>query len=543
MHGLMMNQPLLISSILRHADQCHGDTEIVTRLTEGGIHRYTYRDAHRRSRQLARALHRLGVRPPDRVGTLAWNNHRHFEIYYGASGSGAICHTINPRLFPEQIAYIINHAEDRLVCFDLTFLKLVETLAPLCPGVRHWVVLTDRAHQPATPLPLLCYEELVAAEADDYDWPVFDENNAASLCYTSGTTGNPKGVLYSHRSLLLHSYAINLPDVMALSARDTALPVVPMFHVNAWGLPYAAPMVGARIVLPGPGLDGASLCELCLAEKVTISAGVPTIWLNTLAHLREKQIRLPLPHRTIIGGAAASPTLIRALETEQGIEVRHAWGMTETSPLGTINTYKGKHAAQDAAAREAVHHKQGRYLPGIELRIVDGAGRELPRDGIAYGDLQVRGHWVCRAYFKGEGGAILKEGGWFTTGDVATLDDDGYMKIVDRSKDVIKSGGEWISSIEVENLALGHPAVAAAAVIGVHHDKWSERPLLVVVRRNGAEVTAAELLDFLRPKLAKWWLPDAVVFTDTIPLTATGKLYKLKLREIYGDYYTRPAGA
>lgn len=425
-----MNQPLLISSLIRHADTCHGDTEIVSRLTEGGIHRCTYRDVHRRSRQLARVLLRLGVAAGDRIATLAWNNHRHFEIYYATSGMGAVCHTINPRLFPEQIAYIINHAEDRLVFFDLTFVKLVAALRPLCPGVRQWVLLTDRAHLPDAAMPLLCYEELVAAESDDYEWPEFDEDTAASLCYTSGTTGNPKGVLYSHRSTLLHAYAINLPDVMGLSARDTALPVVPMFHVNAWGLPYAAAMVGAKVVLPGPGLDGASLCELYLAERVTFSAGVPTIWLNTLAYLREKQIRLPLPHRTIIGGAAASPALIRALESEQGIDVRHAWGMTETSPACTVNTFKGKHAAMSAEAQAAVHAKQGRILPGVELRITDDDGRELPHDGTAFGGLEVRGPWICREYFKGEGGNILRPGGWFPTGDVATLDADGYRKSV-----------------------------------------------------------------------------------------------------------------
>ncbi len=534
-----MNQPLLISSLIRHADICHGDTEIVTRLTEGGIHRYTYRDAHHRSRQLARALLRLGVAAGDRVGTLAWNNHRHFEIYFATSGLGAICHTINPRLFAEQIAYIINHAADRLVFFDLSFLKLVETLRPLCPGVQQWVLLTDRAHFPGGASEALCYEELLAAESDDYEWPSFDEETAAALCYTSGTTGNPKGVLYSHRSTVLHAFAINLPDAMGLSARDTALPVVPMFHVNAWGLPYAAPMVGAKMVLPGPGLDGASLCELYLAERVTISAGVPTIWLNTLAHLREKNLRLPLPHRTIIGGAAAPPALIRALEKEQGIEVRHGWGMTETSPAGTMNTFKAKHAALSAEERDAVHTKQGRILPGVELRIVDDEGRELPRDGTAFGELQVRGHWVCRSYFKNEGGTILRPGGWFATGDVATLDADSYMRIVDRTKDIIKSGGEWISSIEIENIALGHPAVAGSAVIGLAHEKWGERPLLVIVKRAGHDVTAGQMLEFLRTRIAKWWLPDAVVFTDAIPLTGTGKIYKTKLREIYAGYFTK----
>jgi 3-(methylthio)propionyl---CoA ligase len=533
----MMQQPLLLSSLIRHADTCHGDTEIVTRLTEGGLHRYTYTDAHRRARQLARVLRGLGVKPSDRVGTLAWNNHRHFEIYYAVSGSGAICHTINPRLFPEQVAFIINHAGDAVVCFDLTFLKLIEAIRPKCPGVRHWVALTDRAHQPAGDY--LCYEEMVTAESDYYDWPVFDENTAASMCYTSGTTGNPKGVLYSHRSLYLHSFAINLPDVMSLSARDICLPVVPMFHVNAWGLPYAAPMTGAKMVLPGPGLDPASLVELFIAEKVTLSAGVPTIWLNVLAYLRDKQIRLPLPHRTIIGGSAASPALIRALEGEQGIEVRHAWGMTETSPAVTVNTFKAKHADLDPDARAAIHAKQGRILPGTEARITDDDGQVLPRDGKAYGNLEVRGHWVCRAYFQAEHDALLKEGGWFHTGDVATIDPDGYVQIVDRTKDIIKSGGEWISSIDIENLALGHPAVAGAAVIGVAHDKWAERPLLIIVKRPGLEVSAHEMLEFLRPKLAKWWLPDGVVFTDAIPLTATGKIYKLKLRETYGDYFTK----
>ena len=541
MNGLMMQQPLLISSLLRHAETCHADTEIVSRLTEGGLHCYTYRDAARRSRQLARAWRRLGVQPGDRVATLAWNNHRHYEIYYATSGLGAICHTINPRLFLEQIAFIVGHADDTVVCFDLTFAAMVAALRPLCPRVRHWVALTDRAHMPAGATPLLCYEELIVAEADEFEWPQFSEETAASLCYTSGTTGNPKGVLYSHRSTLLHAYAINLPDVMGLSAHDTALPVVPMFHVNAWGLPYAATMVGAKMVLPGSGLDGASLCALYVSERVTVSAGVPTIWLATLTHLRDKKIQLPLPHRTIIGGSAASPALIQALETEQGIEVRHGWGMTETSPAGTMNTYLKKHDALPFDERASVHSRQGRIVPGIELRIADEDDRELPRDGRAFGQLQVRGHWVSRAYLHDES-EILRPGGWFPTGDVATLDADGYMRIVDRTKDVIKSGGEWISSVDLENLALGHPAVAMAAVIGLAHERWGERPLLVAVKRPGHEVTAEQLLDFLRPKVAKWWLPDAAVFTDAIPLTATGKIYKMKLRVTYAGHFTKPPG-
>ncbi len=540
MLGQMQTMPLMISSLIQHADRNHADTEIVSRETTGGIHRYTYHDAHRRSRQLARALISLGVKPADRVATLAWNNYRHFELYYGVSGMGAILNTVNPRLFPEQIAYILNHADDSLVFFDLTFLQLVEGVAPHCKGVKAWVALTDRAHMPESKLDLLCYEELVNAHSDDYDWPAFDENTASSLCYTSGTTGNPKGALYSHRSTVLHAYGSALPDALNLSARDTVLPVVPLFHVNAWGLPYACALAGAKLVMPGPQLDGASLHELFEAEKVTVSAGVPTIWLGLLQHLQGNKLKLSTVKRLVIGGSAAPPAMIRSFDEQFGVTVLHAWGMTEMSPLGTLNTYKAKHLGLSAEERDRIRLNQGRPIYGVDMKIVDDEGKELPRDGKAFGDLLVRGPWIVSGYFKGEGGNVLREGGWFPTGDVATLDPDGYMQITDRSKDVIKSGGEWISSIDLENTAVAHPAVAEAAVIGVAHPKWDERPLLIVVKKPGEEVTREQLLDFMRDKIAKWWLPDDVVFVDSLPHTATGKLLKTKLREDFRDY-TLPA--
>jgi fatty-acyl-CoA synthase len=530
MHGLMMDMPLRIASLIEHADRFHGDTEIVSRLVEGGIHRYTYSDAHRRARQLANALTALGVDMHDRIGTLAWNGFRHFEIYYAVSGMGAVCHTINPRLFQEQIAYIVNHAEDRFVFFDLTFLPLVEKLAPVCKGVQGWVAMTDRAHMPESSLELLCFEDLVNAHSDHFAWPSFDENTASSLCYTSGTTGNPKGVLYSHRSTVLHAYGACLPDALALSARDAVLPVVPMFHVNAWGLPYSAPLVGAKLVFPGAQLDGASLHELFEHEGVTCSAGVPTIWLGLLAHVKAKGLRFSTLDRTVIGGSACPPAMIRTFEDEYGVRVLHAWGMTEMSPLGTVNTFKAAQLSLPAEERHAIQNKQGRPIFGVDMKIVDDAGDELPRDGKAFGNLLVRGPWICREYFKGEGGNPLRDG-WFPTGDVATLDGDGVMQITDRSKDVIKSGGEWISSIDLENAAMAHPAVAEAAVVGVPHPKWDERPLLVVVRKPGAAVSREEMLKFFEGRVAKWWIPDDVVFVEQLPHTATGKLLKTKLRE------------
>jgi 3-(methylthio)propionyl---CoA ligase len=530
MLGLMQDQPLLISSLITHADRHHGATEIVSRTIEGPIHRYSYRDAHARARRLANALRRLGVQEGERVGTLAWNTFRHLEIYFATSGIGAVCHTINPRLFPEQIVYIANHAEDRFVFFDLTFVPLVEKLRPLCKAVKGWIAMTDRAHMPASLPDALCFEELVAAESDALDWPALDEHAASSLCYTSGTTGNPKGVLYSHRSTLLHSYAAALPDAMNLSARDVILPVVPMFHANAWGLPYAALLVGAKLVFPGAALDGKSLSELFEGERVTFSAGVPTVWFALLQFMAQSNRRFGTLKRTLIGGSACPPAMIRTFETEHGIEVLHAWGMTEMSPLGTVAQLKGKHRDVGVEQQLAVKNKQGRALFGVDFKIVDGAGKELPWDGKAFGDLMVRGPSIAKGYFKGEGGDPLRQG-WFPTGDVVTVDPDGYIQVTDRSKDVIKSGGEWISSIDLENVAVAHPAVAEAAVIGIRHPKWDERPLLIVQKKSGAQVTREELIAFYDGKVAKWWIPDDVIFVESLPHTATGKLLKTKLRQ------------
>jgi 3-(methylthio)propionyl---CoA ligase len=540
MLGQMMDIPLLISSLITHADRHHGDTEIVTRTVEGPIHRYTYRDAHLRSRQLAGALEKLGVKLGDRIGTLAWNTHRHFEIYYAVSGMGAVCHTINPRLFPEQITYIANHAEDSYLFFDLTFVPLVEKLRPSLKGVKGFVVMTDKAHMPESMPDAICYEDLVASHSGDYTWPVFDERTASSLCYTSGTTGNPKGVLFQHRSTILHSYAECMPDVVNLSATDTVLPVVPMFHANAWGLPYACAMTGAKIVFPGAGMDGKSLFELMEQEKVTIAAGVPTIWLGLLAYVKQNKTRFSSLTRTLIGGSACPPAMIRAFREEYDVQVLHAWGMTELSPLGTVCTFKSKHDSLDSEQKLALQNKQGRAVFGIDMKIVDNDGNDLPWDGKAFGDLMSRGPWVVSEYFRGEGGNPLQRDDqgleWFPTGDVATIDPDGYMQITDRSKDVIKTGGEWISSIDLENTAMAHPAVAEAAVISVAHPKWDERPLLVVVKKPGEQISRDELLAFYQGKVAKWWIPDDVVFVDELPHTATGKLLKTKLREDFKAY-------
>ena len=543
MNGLMMSMPLAVSSLLRHAAVNHGDTEIVSRRCEGDIHRYTYREAHSRAKKLANALARLDVRAGDRVATLAWNGYRHFELYYAVSGMGAVVHTVNPRLFPEQVAYIVNHAEDAYVFFDLTFAPLVEKIAPSCRGVKGWVAMTDRAHMPKVNVPeLLCYEEIVEGQRDDYEWPTFDENTAAGLCYTSGTTGNPKGVLFSHRSTVLHAYCTSLPDVSNYSARSVVLPIVPMFHVNAWGIPYSAPLVGAKLVFPGPGLDGASLYELFEKEKVTSSSGVPTVWLGLINYLRQNNLKLSTLKMTVIGGSACPPAMMKTLQDEYGIEVRHGWGMTEMSPVGTVNTAKEKHLGLPPAQRFELALKQGRPLYGVEMKIVDGQGRELPRDGKAFGDLLVRGPWILAEYYKGEGGNVLRDG-WFPTGDVGTIDPDGYLQITDRSKDVIKSGGEWISSIDLENVAMGHPAVMEAAVIGVRHPKWDERPLLLVVRKPGAQATREDLLAFYEGKVAKWWIPDDVVFVEQLPHTATGKLSKMTLRQQFEGYRLPSAAA
>jgi fatty-acyl-CoA synthase len=541
MRGLMMDMPLLVSSLIEHADLNHGDVEIVSRTLEGPIHRTTYSQAHRRARRLAQALMRLGVREGDRVATLAWNGYRHFELYYGVSGMGAVIHTINPRLFPDQLQFIANHAEDRYVFFDLNLAALAEKLAPVCKGVKGWVAMTDRAHMPKAAVPnLICYEELLEREDGDYEWPRLDEGTAAGLCYTSGTTGNPKGVLYSNRSTILHAYAASLPDIFNCSARSVILPVVPMFHVNAWGIPYFATMNGAKLVFPGAALDGKSLYELFESEKVTQTAGVPTVWLALLAYVKQNGLRFSTLQTVIVGGSACPPAMIDTFRDDYGVECRHAWGMTEMSPLGSMCTLKTKHAALPREKQRELECKQGRAVYGVQMKIVDGEGKELPRDGKAFGDLLVRGPTILREYFKGEGGNPLRLDdrgrGWFPTGDVATIDADGFMQITDRSKDVIKSGGEWISSIDLENIAVAHPAIAEAAVIGVHHPKWDERPLVVAVKKAGAEVTREQLLEFYKGKVAKWWMPDDVAFVEQLPHTATGKLLKTKLRQDFKDY-------
>jgi fatty-acyl-CoA synthase len=553
MKGLMMDMPLLISDLIRHADRHHGDTEIVSKTVEGdgkdgtgAIHRYSYREAHRRARRLAKAFARLGMKMHDRVATLAWNGYRHFEIYYAVAGTGGIIHTINPRLFPEQIAYIANHAEDAILCLELSFLPLVEKLAPQLKTVKHFVLMSDRAHMPAAGSPgagipgLLCFEELVAAEDDRLEWPSFDERTASCLCYTSGTTGNPKGALYSHRSTILHAYGAALPDALNLSARDVVLPVVPMFHVNAWGLPYSAALTGTKLVFPGPHLDGRSLHTLFEEEGVTMSAGVPTVWLGLLNHVKEHKLKFSTLKGVVIGGSAAPPAMIRTFQEDYGVQVLHAWGMTEMSPLGTVCTFKARHARASKEERYALQNKVGRVIFGVDTRIVGEDGEDLPHDGKAFGDLQVRGPWVVDGYFKAEGGDPLRKdaagASWFPTGDVVTIDPDGYIQITDRSKDVIKSGGEWISSIDLENIAMAHPAVQEAAVIGIRHPKWDERPIVVVVKKAGQEVTREELLTFYEGKIARWWMPEDVQFVKELPHTATGKLSKLTLRQQFREY-------
>jgi fatty-acyl-CoA synthase len=536
----MQDAPLLISSLIEHAAQYHPEAEIVARTVEGPLHRTNYREVARRAKRVANALQMLKVSQSDRVGTLAWNTHRHLELYYGVSGSGAILHTVNPRLFPEQIEYIINHAEDKVLFFDISFAPLVEKLAPKLKTVTAFIAMTDRSHMPQIDVPnLLCYEDLVAQHSEEYEWPVFDERTASSLCYTSGTTGNPKGVLYTHRSTVLHSLMECSPDTFGVNSSMCLLLAVPMFHANAWGMPYATAMVGAKVVMPGPHMDGKSLYELMRDEKVTFSQAVPTVWLMLFQYLDEhpeidmKQVGL----KTIgVGGAATPRTMIERFERDFGADYVQGWGMTETSPIGVIGRLLPRHGGLSAQERIGVKMKAGRAVWGVGLKIVGDDGRELPHDGKAYGHLHVRGPWIASGYFKGEGGQVLDADGWFPTGDVATIDADGYVQLVDRAKDVIKSGGEWISSIDLENAAIGHPAVMEAAIIGVSHPKWQERPLLLAVRRPGQQVTREDLLGYLGEKVAKWWVPDDVVFVDQLPHTATGKLLKTKLREQYRDY-------
>ncbi|CAN7618618.1 3-(methylthio)propionyl-CoA ligase [Pseudorhodoferax sp. LjRoot39] len=542
MLGLMQNQPLLISGLIDFAERHHGDGEIVSRRVEGDLHRYAWRDVARRARQIANGLDSWGLGFGDRVATLAWNGYRHLELYFGVSGSGRVLHTINPRLHPEQIAWIANHAEDQVLCFDLTFLPLVQAVHAKCPTVKHWVALCDADKLPQdSGIPgLQSYETWLADKSDTYRWPVFDENTASSMCYTSGTTGNPKAALYSHRSTTLHAYAAALPDVMGISARDAILPVVPMFHVNAWGIPYSAALTGAKLVFPGPAMDGKSIYELIEGEKVSYAAGVPTVWQMMLMHMKPAGLKFSTLKRTVIGGSACPPAMIHAFREDYGVEVLHAWGMTEMSPLGTLCTLKNKHLDLPKDEQMKILLKQGRAIYGVDMKIVGANGEDLPFDGKASGDLLVRGPWVVREYFKGEGGAPLVRDAqgveWFPTGDVATIDADGFMQITDRSKDVIKSGGEWISSIDIENIAVAHPAVAMAACIGVFHPKWDERPIVVVVKKPNAEVSREELLKFYEGKTAKWQIPDDVVFVDAIPLGATGKMLKTRLREQLKDY-------
>jgi fatty-acyl-CoA synthase len=537
MLGLMQDWPMLVHKIIDHAALYHGDREVVSRSVEGPIVRTNYREIAGRSRKVAHALDRLGIRLGDRCATLAWNTARHIEAWYGITGIGAIYHTLNPRLFPDQIVYIANHAEDKVLFFDITFAKLVEEIAPRIPSIELFVCLTDAAHLPKANIPnLVAYEEFIAGADENFAWKEFDEHTACGLCYTSGTTGNPKGVLYSHRSNVLHAFIAGQADAMGLRAVDTVLPVVPMFHANAWALAFAAPMIGAKLVMPGPKLDGDSICELLTDEHVTMTAAVPTVWLALLQYLEKTGKTLPDMKRVLIGGSAAPRAMIETFEKKYGITVVHAWGMTEMSPLGTLGTLKPAMAALPYEQQLDYKCKQGHPPFGVEMKIVDDADKELPRDGKAFGRLKVRGPAVAKGYFRGEGADAFDTDNWFDTGDVATIDRDGYMTITDRAKDVIKSGGEWISTIEIENIAVGHPAVAEAAVIGVAHPKWDERPLLIVVLKPGQHATREELLAYLTGKIAKWWMPDDVVFVDEIPHTATGKIQKMTLREKFGKY-------
>ena len=537
MLGLMQNQQLLISSLIDFAERHHGEGEIVSRRVEGDIHRTNYKNVALRSRRVANGLDQMKLGFSDRVATLAWNGYRHLELYFGVSGSGRVLHTLNPRLHPDQIVWIADHAEDQVLCFDLTFLPIIQAIHKRCSTIKHYIALCDADKLPEdTGIPgLQSYEAWIGKQSDQYSWPDFDENSASSMCYTSGTTGNPKAALYSHRSTILHAYAVAMPDVMGVSARDAILPVVPMFHVNAWGIPYTAAMTGAKLVFPGPAMDGKSIFDLIESEKVNFAAGVPTVWQMMLAHMQSGNLKFSTLKRTVIGGSACPPAMITAFNDVYGVEVLHAWGMTEMSPLGTLCTLKNKHLSLDSAEKMKVRIKQGRGIYGVDMKIVDGDGAELPWDGKAYGDLLVKGPWVINEYFKGEGGSPLVDG-WFPTGDVATIDTDGYMQITDRSKDVIKSGGEWISSIDVENIAMAHPAVAMAACIGMKHPKWDERPIIAVVKKPGMDVSVADLLAFYEGKTAKWQIPDDVVFVDAIPLGGTGKMQKSKLRELLANY-------
>tara|TARA_Y100000816_G_scaffold83593_1_gene57341 strand:+ start:8404 stop:10023 length:1620 start_codon:yes stop_codon:yes gene_type:complete len=536
MFGNMMEDQLLVSGVLEHAIRNNSKTEIVSKRVEGDIHRYTFDESARRSKKLANALVRLGVEKGDVIGTMAVNGYRHFELYFGISGLGAVLHTLNPRLFPEQVEYIVNHAEDKYLFIDLPFVPIIEGVARGLKNVKGYVILCDKENMPEqTSLEnIICYEELISKESEDFDWPSFDENTASSLCYTSGTTGNPKGVLYSHRSTILHAWYSSAGNAINLSSKSVVLPVVPMFHVNAWGVPYAAAMFGSKLVFPGPFTDGESLYELIDKEKVNQLLGVPTVWLGLLNYLDEKKLKLKDVNSVLVGGSAAPKAMIKKFQEEHDVFLLHGWGMTEMSPLGTLNAETKEMADMDIDDRYELQTSQGRAIYGCQIKIIDDIGNELPRDGKTFGRLMVKGPAIIERYYKSEESAL--EDGWFDTGDVSTISEDGYMRIVDRSKDVIKSGGEWISSIDLENSALGCPGVAEACVVGVLHKKWDERPLLFIVKDNSVECNKDSVLDFLSDKVAKWWLPDDVVFLDELPHGATGKLLKTGLREDYKNH-------
>lgn len=539
MRGLMMDMPLLITNIMRHARTHHPEAEIISVTADTPLHRYTYRDAFERVAQLAHALTDLGMALGDRIATMAWNDYRHFEVYYASSCAGGICHTVNPRLFAEQLVYIVNHAEDNWFFLDPVFVPLLESIADQLTTVKGFVVMTSASHMPETRLGNVhCYETLLEGKPTAFDWPELDENTASSLCYTSGTTGNPKGVLYSHRSNVLHTMGSLSGDSLGITSRDTVLPVVPMFHANAWGQPYSAPAVGANLVFPGPKMgDGEALQQLIEAEGVTVALGVPTVWLSLLNYLKDSGKRVDSLRSTVIGGSACPPVIIKEFKELYGVDVLHAWGMTEMSPIGTMGTFKRGQLSLTGQDWLDLKSKQGRAVFGVELKIVDDDNNELPWDGETFGSLKVRGPWIASGYFKGEGAESFDEDGWFDTGDVATMDPDGFMQITDRAKDVIKSGGEWISSIDLENVGVGHPAVAEAAVIAKYHPKWDERPLLVVVPQEGEQLDTEEMLRWFEGKVAKWWIPDDVVVVEELPHTASGKINKRTLREQLADYH------
>ena len=531
MFGLMQQHELLISGLIEFAQSNHADTEIISRRVEGDLHRSNWAQVAKRAKQIANALKHMDLAVGSRVATIAWNGYRHLELYFGVSGTARILHTINPRLHPDQLAWIVNHAEDEVLCFDMSFLPIVQAIHAKTPTVRHWIALCDADRLPSdSGIPgLQSYEAWIGPQSSEFEWPIFDEHTASSLCYTSGTTGHPKGTLYSHRSTLLHAFGSALPDVMNMSATDSVLPVVPMFHVNAWGLPYSSAMVGAKLVFPGPALDGKSVYELIEQEQVTFAAGVPTVWQMLLSHMKPLNARFSSLKRTVIGGSACPPAMIHTFKEEYGVEVLHAWGMTELSPLGTLCSLKNKHMALPEGERMKIRLKQGRSFFGVDLKILNDQGQRQVHDGKSYGDLYAKGSWVIKKYFKEIDTALID--GWFPTGDVATIDEDGYMQVVDRTKDVIKSGGEWISSIDIENIAVSHPHVAMAACIAIADPKWDERPIVVVVKKPGLALSKEELLAFYVGKTAKWQIPDDVIFVESIPIGATGKILKTKLRE------------